>query len=343
MATRDMGKSCLRPHRYHTIYTFGATLLVTLLSNTIRLHWKLANVPFNQVATAPRESEKANFKSGFDLRTPGNQMALTLPPRKMSDTNNTIFFLHIGKCGGTSVDGLFRRLTKKRTWFPKRKYIGNHHFDWSIFEHRPFDPLTNADVISMLRNPLNRAKSQFYYSKRLPWAIKSNATFLRQTFDEYVMNPTGGYTQPLENTALMFLTGSYPPGSFVQTFNKDNKRRKEMDMNSNKKKFCQLAADHLDQMIWFGLLEEIPRSIRMLKLSLNMTDSAIEFPRANQGNKRYNETTSPEVIYRLESYLAMDLWLYDYAKVLFEARWNYTSGLVKVYKHPDRPPLPDFD
>lgn len=116
-----------------------------------------------------------------------------------------------------------------------------------------------------------------------------------------------------------------------------------MDMNSNKKKFCQLAADHLDQMIWFGLLEEIPRSIRMLKLSLNMTDSAIEFPRANQGNKRYNETTSPEVIYRLESYLAMDLWLYDYAKVLFEARWNYTSGLVKVYKHPDRPPLPDFD
>jgi hypothetical protein len=53
---------------------------------------------------------------------------------------------------------------------------------------------------------------------------------------------------------------------------------------------------------------------------------------------------SNEVVARLEGYLPQDIWLYKYAKRLFEARWNFfTSKDGADYIHPDLPPLPQFN
>ena len=41
---------------------------------------------------------------------------------------------------------------------------------------------------------------------------------------------------------------------------------------------------------------------------------------------------------RIESLIPMDMWLYAYAKRIFQARWNFFK--TGIYIQPDYPPFP---
>ena len=93
-------------------------------------------------------------------------------------TANPIYFMHIGKTGGTSLGGLLNKMNTLKRF--KGKYYfksGQNHFDWSFIQkHRlntigtsvneEFDVSNNTDVITFLRHPVSRAVSQFYYSQK---------------------------------------------------------------------------------------------------------------------------------------------------------------------------------
>lgn len=133
------------------------------------------------------------------------------PPRKMSQSENPVYFLHIGKAGGTSVDQLMTKILKRGN--RHRKYVGRKHFDWSFIEKSGVgtgaDPDSDADVITFLRNPVSRAVSQLYYSQTLSWAKCANFPFIHQTLDEYLKNP-GRWRQPIHDSAsgVTFLSGT---------------------------------------------------------------------------------------------------------------------------------------
>lgn len=52
---------------------------------------------------------------------------------------------------------------------------------------------------------------------------------------------------------------------------------------------------------------------------------------------------SQETKDKIEKYLPKDLWLYEYAKRLFDARWDCFTGVSCTYIPPELPPLPHFD
>jgi hypothetical protein len=327
-------------------------------------------------------------------------------PRRMSDgsphnTARPVYFVHVGKTGGTSVDDLMTRILKCEG----RAYVGNAHYDWSFVRHRErlrrrthaigdadddeyreaFHPrdggdddgvASGADVITFLRHPVSRAHSQFEYSKSLPWARESNASFLHQTFDEYLDDPSRTWTQPIADgeSGSDFLAGIFPPeddGGWVLT---DGKRTAaKARLRANRTAAALLAARNLEKTAWFGLLEDVGRSMEMLGATLGlgyvpvfpMTNSAhhhhhhhhngqhlrqssmdIEEREARIGEGGGDGGGAPygvDTIEKIARYVPKDLWLYEYATRLFEARYSYLvggGGCADV--PPALPPLPDF-
>lgn len=262
------------------------------------------------------------------------------PPRKMSATQNPVFFVHVGKAGGTSVDGLLGPLLRKAG----RRYQGHKHYDWSWIERRG-NPDADADAITFLRHPVARCASQFHFGKTLRWAKRRRAAFLNQTLEEYVRAP-GSWRQPIQDgmAGLTFLAGSLPPSKgWIATDGEDTAWKRYLRTNATAT--ALQAAKNLDRTVWFGLLEEVPRSMQMLQRSLDLR-TAPTFP-ANNVNKRREDRgarpLSAETVSRIEAFMPGDLWLYEYARRVFEARWSYfvAGGAGEtVYEHPALPPYP---
>ena len=121
------------------------------------------------------------------------------------------------------------------------------------------------------------------------------------------------------------------------------------------------AAERLKSTFWFGILEDTERSLELLKYQLGNHEDIV-LPHFNRGtyhktnetdenkrdeghaptpsteNKKYISDNNREF---LEKLLPMDIWLYEYAKNLFEARWQ----LYKYGKSVEIsvPALPDID
>ncbi|KAL3785823.1 hypothetical protein HJC23_012378 [Cyclotella cryptica] len=275
--------------------------------------------------------------------------------RKMNQTSNPIYFLHIGKAGGTSIDKLIQGY--RRTLYTRKKYYGFNHFDWSYiqmhmmknFRSKPMeteesgrlDVSRSADVITFLRNPVSRSISQFHYSKTLTWAKNMNASFIDQTLEEYVHDPNKTWFQPLNDGegGIDFLSGIFKTDSWVMTDNIESEAKEYL--RQNKTAACLLSAKRLEQTVWFGLLEDVDRSMKLLQISLGLPET----PALQKRNSAPVEYPAPsnEIKKEIERYLPKDMWLYHFAKRLFEARWNYFMSVDGgVYVPPELPPLPEF-
>ncbi len=279
------------------------------------------------------------------------------PPRNMSAITNPIYFIHIPKTGGTSLQTALKQINEQLNATRYIKVGQQNHFDWSyltssIQQH----DLNKIHIVTFLRNPIDRSVSQFHYAKELAWVKKlvrkrKAPHFYHQTYDEYVSYPNKTWLQPLADGegGVEFLAGTFATDSdWVTTDGIESEEK--LYLRRNKTAQCLLAAHNLDQTGWFGLLEEKDRSMKLLSISLNLTNVP-ELPQKNPtgrkrliGGKRHGmpkrKNPSNETLLQVKKYLPQDLWFYEYAKLLFEARWKHANG--GIYIHPELPPLPDF-
>ena len=287
-----------------------------------------------------------------------------LPPRKIIATNFPVYYMHIGKTGGSSVCGLMKTLNNKKAFRGKHYLIkGQNHFDWSFIQQdrinsgrvrgkskydphlEEYDVSNNTDVLTFLRNPVQRAISQFYYAQRNGWVASKkkrepswNPKWTTQTMDEYMNDTNKDFMQPLSDGegGVRWLAGTWKRNDWLSASDESDTKRYR---RQNKTAAALLAAQRLASTTWFGLLEEKDRSMKLLQLTLDL-DAPPTLPKANSGHNKvqtHNETTK-----KIESYLPQDMWLYEYAKRLFEARWEYYFAGDGTYTHPELPPLPIF-
>ena len=99
-----------------------------------------------------------------------------------------IAFLHIGKTGGTSIDATVEPIVRFLSKAPYRRgYLGRIHFDWSYLKKAFYG--YDVDVITMLRHPVDRAISQYYFHKSLP-RQQTDYDFLNSTVESFFSNWT---------------------------------------------------------------------------------------------------------------------------------------------------------
>lgn len=90
-------------------------------------------------------------------------------------------------------------------------------------------------------------------------------------------------------------------------------------------------------MFWFGILEDLDRSLELLSFQLNLPHKSLTLPKSNS-NRAPSAKPSAESVEKLESLMPQDMWVYEYAKRVFEARWEYFK--TGSFKPPNRPPFP---
>lgn len=255
-----------------------------------------------------------------------------IPKPKPCLLKELLVHLHIGKSGGTSLDPLLFNISKER----KSCFLGFHHFDWTLINQMTY--YEKVDVLTLLRNPTSRSISHFHYAKKLPWT-EEFPVFRNESLDEYLHDPkTMLQTRDVWQdgmASVAWLTGTHTANWIVGDLEEEQLLRREW-LAQNHTRMLTLAADRLEKTLWFGLLEDTPRSMELLRHSFNLSDTP-PLQKANNANETH-EPPSDWTKRALASLTPQDHWLYEYAQQLFEARWNaYTTG---TFIQPLRPPFP---
>lgn len=110
----------------------------------------------------------------------------------------------------------------------------------------------------------------------------------------------------------------------------------------------EIATTNLENLIWFGLLEEIDASIKMFNRQFPMPEPlVIGHLRSSAANTliKTSKTThltrvTPQDRSKLASLMPYDIWLYDYAKTIFKSRLKQLSINADFFMKPSRPPFP---
>lgn len=249
--------------------------------------------------------------------------------RRCTPSNRCLVHLHIGKNGGTSIDSLGRTLSNN--------FIGGQHFDWSYIQGTI--GMENADVILMLREPVSRSLSHFYFTQQVYGSPKIRAATLSRFLSdpEFLLEERGIWQDG--QASVSWITGSHI-AAWAHVPKEQVALRDELGKPSPA--LLHLAADRLEQTKWFGIIEDVPRSMELLQHALGL-DFRPVLPHANRGaHKVKAPRASPEEIQILEYLTPMDQWLYAYGKDLFEARWEAYQRNISHVELPDRPPYPEI-
>ena len=316
--------------------------------------------------------------------------------------SKTVYFIHIPKTGGSTLHKILPMVLQRSG--TKMKSTGGRHSDWSVLEgsflnpSQPFGDVENLQVITQLRNPIDRSISQFYQQPFVnKMARRAGTKVAKQlstlTFNEYLNNSSLMLkTSTLfrdGSSCVYWLAGLHPDFGWCKSSLKsaveenrlntqifearenklyknkmhqnktlehlyhkillEAKRREDIFMNEPVSVLLK-AAERLKSTFWFGILEDTERSLELLKYQLGYHEEIV-LTHENLGayhehngldkdiepskTKKYISQTNREF---LEKLLPMDIWLYDYAKNLFEARWQLykfgKNGNISVPKLP---------
>ena len=255
--------------------------------------------------------------------------------RLRSRYNKYLMFMHIGKSGGTSFDEIGRFIAFNRQY----NYIGKEHYDWNRIENQIKQRKGPVDVLVMLRRPIARAFSHFVFYQKQDFS--KGMKIRSQSLREYLWD---GDIQNLLETRDIWQDGqagvSWFAGTHIAAWagcpkeEVDARERRSLNVEEN----LYLAARRLHEVKWFGLLEDTDKSLIMLQHEFNLTEKLVISHKKKQKDSVTKMGPSPEEKKALALLMPQDLWLYEYARRLFFARWD--GFKYNNYTEPDFPPLP---
>jgi len=263
------------------------------------------------------------------------------------DSEVTCFFLHIAKSGGTSLSVQLNEISKaSRRRFTYQRIPKWKHFDWSGMtnwaEEKKID---NYEVVTLLRDPIQRAISHFNFIKTQSWVSEE---YKKTSLEDYLNNPAMmmDYRDVWQDgqSSLAWLTGNQIADSWILHLPSSETKEKREDRSLNYKEQLNLAADRLESTLWFGINEMMEDSVNLLRKTTNipfrnlMTGKLAQHVndqrRTVHGYGDLKANLSPTVRNKLANLMPMDMIFFEYATKVFEARKEYFQ--TGEYNSPNR-------
>ena len=290
----------------------------------------------NQKAGVTNQIRKASALSATSRNENRSFVSMTTERQRTLrrwNSSHPIVFLHVGKNGGTSFDATIGPIVRRLGG----RYVGYRHFDWSYIE-----TLKHPDVVVLLRDPVARAVSHFHFTKMLIAKKRETLKVLENvSLSEYIRDPqkmleARGIWQDGQ-AAVMWLTGTHIQTGMIWVGVKPDQNSERETRFLDHKNICLKSVSRLKDTLWFGFLDDQERSFDMLQWQLGYGKKI----RLAHANKTPHADITAEDRAILESLMPIDLWIYEYAKTLFDARWEqYKTG---VYRDPKMPPFPQIN
>ena len=269
------------------------------------LRYRLSEVPKRTVDVATAHIKEYYFRY--------TDRELTMSPQ--------IFFIHIEKTAGSSiVKSLIEpNVPNNRRVGTVRSYLKNRSADCA-HGHSPhgFHRFTKRPVeyITMLRDPVDRAVSWYYFIKDLVRTDLWRRHPLRDYADsvtlvEFYQNPA------CSNIQARWMAGLYYHKAYPALHRSALFQRK----------LLAVAKSNLDDCIAFGLQSEFDASVRIFQETLGW-ERYDPVPRQAKTKKRPSvseiEELNPRVLPALRASHVLDQELYDYAVQRFKERLRAT-------------------
>ena len=175
-----------------------------LVQTTNEKNWKFVDNPVIEIINLKSFSDNILLKDriGQLILNKSVKHLWQQPLRKWNYQNEMLKFIHIVKSGGTSFDESLTSSRHKdgcdlqckpgyekllnRTCPSTLDTWCHEHFDWTEVEKVESHGIKTAPVV-LLRNPIDRFVSSFYYSKHMP--LQSHFKKSNQTLSEYLADP----------------------------------------------------------------------------------------------------------------------------------------------------------
>lgn len=240
----------------------------------------------------------------------------------------TLLFLHIPKAGGTTFRKIIHRQYSDeniytipyQNWpFKAKKELNNMEDTISdlklIKGHMPFGwhaefPFIKSSYFTMMREPVKRFISHFYYEKIEGRPYHNNVKEI--SLEEYILNPT---IKEFDNCMTRYYANclDIPVGQL-------NDSHYELAKTNLKNYFSQIL-----------LMEEFDKSLVLCKKSFSWKQSIL-YSESNVNTKFKKSKISQERVAEIRKHLKYDVELYKFGQQVFQENWLIIKNIESDFR-----------
>ena len=198
--------------------------------------------------------------------------------------------------------------------------------------------------------------SNYFFKKTIPAVSKSkdpvNQKFMKSSFDKFMEDPElmvefgGLWLDGFAGLSMIdgLITGTYYGTSVRERYKNEPEKLEGIFNERQLKKLnatwsLNLAADRLESMGWFGILERMEESEELLSKYIGK-DIKLSHARKTEDLIGHKPVASTAVKQKLSALKPLNKWLYEFANRLLDARIKFLR--TGIYKRPERREMPEM-